>query len=257
MNFIISICNHICQRQVVLVRLDGMNPTISIIIPTYNEEKYLPALLESIKKQTLKPFEVIVVDANSEDLTRTAARKYQFTRVIKKKGGPAVQRNFGAHVAKGELLVFLDADVVLPKTFLEDSIAEMTRKRLKIASCLVRPLSSRKRDKVMHELVNYYLTATKSFFLHAPGCCIFVYRNRHESIKGFDEKLFLAEDHDYVQRASRKSKFSYLRSHKIPVSTRRLEREGRWTITWKYVFSEFHLFFLGKIRRPLFLYTSE
>ncbi len=234
-----------------------MRLPVSIIIPAYNEEKYLPALLDSIKSQTVQPQEVIVVDAYSEDRTAAIVAQYGFTLLRLRKKGPSRQRNYGAKMASSDLLLFLDADVILPPTFLEETISEMMKENLDVASCYVRPLSSKKTDRVLHTLVNYYLTFTKSFFLHAPGCCIFASRAIHQKIGGFDETLFLGEDHDYVQKAEKISKFSYLHTHKIPISIRRLEREGRWTITRKYISMELHLFFLGKIRKSIFVYESH
>ena len=98
--------------------------TLSIIIPTLNEEKYLPLLLKSIKKQTLKPLEIILADARSKDETIKIGR--EFGCKIIKGGNPGFGRNNGAKIAKGEMLLFLDADVILPKrTFLEDSVNEI------------------------------------------------------------------------------------------------------------------------------------
>ena len=82
---------------------------LSIIIPTYNEEKYLPILLESIKKQSFEDYEIIVADANSTDNTRNIAQEYGC--IIVDGGLPAIGRNNGANVAKGDILLFLDSDL--------------------------------------------------------------------------------------------------------------------------------------------------
>lgn len=227
---------------------------LSIIIPAYNEGKYLPKLLKSIKNQTVKPEEVIVVDAYSDDNTAAIVKRNGYTIVHTSKRNPAHSRNLGANLASGKILLFLDADVVLPRTFLEKSLTEMVNEDLDVASCFVHPISSKKADVLLHTLVNYYMTFTKSFFQHAPGFCIFAYKDIHEQIKGFDESVYLAEDHGYVQKAAKIGMFSYLNSHKIPVSVRRLEHEGRWTIATKYIAAEFHLIFLGKIRKRIFSY---
>ena len=225
---------------------------ISIVIPTYNEEKYITKLLHSITLQTYKPVEVIVADAFSTDTTRKIARGFG-CRVIDG-GSPAKARNNGAKKATQNLILFLDADVVLPPTFLEMTVAEMKEKKLKIASCLLQPLSSSGRDFIMHEMVNYYLRATKHYHPHVPGCCIFVERNIHSKTQGFDESLFMAEDHAYVKRAKKYGKFSYLKSHKISVSTRRLHKEGRMRLAMKYIAVELHLILFGQIRRKIFAY---
>lgn len=226
---------------------------VSVIIPTFNEEKYLPKLLNSLRKQTQKPREIIVSDAYSYDETRTIARK--FGCKIIDGGLPAKARNEGAKVATQEILLFLDADVVLPRKFLEETVTEMLERDLDIASCFVKPMSSLRIDSLMHTAVNYYFDVTKRFHPHIPGFCIFAKKSIHKKIKGFDESIVLAEDHDYVKRASEVGKFSYLHSYKIPVSVRRLSEEGRLKIAVKYVAIELHLIFLGQIRSNIFRYT--
>ena len=106
---------------------------LSIIIPTKNEEHYLPLLLNSIKRQKYSgPMELIVADAGSTDKTVAIAKK--FGAKVVKGGHPGVGRNAGAKVAKGELFLFLDADVVLPPGFLKRNLAEFKRRESKTAS---------------------------------------------------------------------------------------------------------------------------
>ena len=91
---------------------------ISVIIPALNEEKYILHSLEGLKKQSFKDFEVIVCDGNSTDRTREIAKKYAMV-VIEKRKGMAAGRNGGARVAKGDILVFLDADTKPSKDLLK------------------------------------------------------------------------------------------------------------------------------------------
>ena len=165
---------------------------LSIVIPTFNEEKYLPSLLESLRKQTFKDFEIIVADNNSTDKTRSIASK-NGAKVVDG-GMPSRGRNSGAKIARGEWLLFLDADVILPPDFLEKAILEIKESTLTAASCMVCPLSKRRVDKLLHDFVNFYFQATKKHFAHAPGFCIFAKRSVHELIGGFDEGIKLAED---------------------------------------------------------------
>lgn len=77
---------------------------LSIVIPTLNEEKHLSVLLESIKRQDVDNYEIIVADAGSRDNTKKIARK--FGCKITKGGKPAAGRNAGAKKAKGSTLCF-------------------------------------------------------------------------------------------------------------------------------------------------------
>ena len=99
----------------------------SIIIPTYNEEEYLPKLLESIKSQDFTDYEVIVADAQSNDNTREIAKEYGC--IVVEGGLPGVGRNKGAEVAKGEVLLFLDSDLELTKNYLANVIEEFEANR--------------------------------------------------------------------------------------------------------------------------------
>ena len=89
---------------------------ISIIIPTLNEEKYLPKLLDCIRKQSYKDYEIIVADSNSKDKTRQIAKKYG-CRIVKG-GMPAKGRNNGAKAAKSEILLFVDGVIHFDNDFL-------------------------------------------------------------------------------------------------------------------------------------------
>src|SRR3989338_8659745 len=93
-------------------------PFFSVIIHTLNEEKYLPNLLNSLKKQTYKDFEIIILDANSQDKTTEIAQlyktKFPVLKILKKKKSTLPHhRNIAASKTKGRYLVFLEADVIL------------------------------------------------------------------------------------------------------------------------------------------------
>lgn len=227
---------------------------VSVIIPTYNEEEYLPLLLRSLIAQTYKDFEIIVADAHSKDHTRAIAAEFG-ARVID--GGlPARGRNLGAAAAKGDILLFFDADVVLPDPwFLQGTLAEFEKRRLGAATCKILPLSDKKIDKVFHAAFNYFMWVTQATTPHAPGFCIFVRKQVHDAIGGFDEEIRLAEDHDYVSRAAKVAKFGLLKSYEIPVSVRRFERDGRMNIARKYLLAELYLRTRGNIKSDIFNYT--
>lgn len=225
---------------------------LSIIIPTFNEERFLPKLLNSIKNQTVHPKEIIIADAFSVDKTRKVAKA--FGCKVVDGGLPGRARNNGATVATQPILLFLDADVILPSAYLEQTTAEMSQRGLDITSCFLSPRSPLKLDRVLHQFGNNYMKLTQKFHPHMPGSCIFVKKAIHQKISGFDESLILAEDHDYVKRAKKAGKFAYLKSYKIPVSVRRFSEDGRIKVALKYIAIELHLIFLGKIKKNIFDY---
>ena len=227
---------------------------VTIVIPTRDEEQYLPQLLTSIRNQTVQPAQIIVADAQSTDQTREIARSFGAT--IVEGGAVALGRNRGAAHAKTDLILFLDADVVLrDQEFLEKAVGEMFEKKFGLATCDVFPLSDAHIDHFLHKAYNTYVRTCGSVFPHAPGFCMFVRRDLHEKLGGFDESVVFCEDHDYARRFRSVGTFGFLRSTKIPVSIRRLDRDGRINIAIKYLLAELHLAFLGPIRHNHFRYS--
>jgi len=88
---------------------------ISLIIPAYNEERYLGRCLDSVKVQQLQPYEVIVVDNGSTDATAVIARQYDFVQVVSEpQRGRVFARNTGFSAARGDIIARIDADAILP-----------------------------------------------------------------------------------------------------------------------------------------------
>ncbi len=94
-------------------------PLISVVIPAYNEEKYLPACLAAIRKQTFRDFELIVVDNNSIDKTVEIAKKYGARVVRETIQGMIPARERGFAEAKAEIIARTDADTVVAPDWLE------------------------------------------------------------------------------------------------------------------------------------------
>ena len=108
---------------------------LSVIIPVKNERRrfnYIDQLLDCLDKQTVKPLETIISDADY------GKEEYDVDFVVQ--GGlPAVGRNSGASIAKGEYLLFLDADMYIKPDFLEKSMKEMKNRELDMASVKLLP----------------------------------------------------------------------------------------------------------------------
>ena len=100
------------------------SPTISLIIPIYNVENFLVRALESVKNQTFKDFEVIMVDDGSTDKSLEIREKYSienenFKLIKQKNQGPGAARNAAIKISKGEYIAFMDSDDYLEPEFLE------------------------------------------------------------------------------------------------------------------------------------------
>lgn len=94
-------------------------PLLSVVIPVHNEEKDLKECLKTLSQQSYKNIEIIIVDDGSTDKTLEISREYK-TKILKQNHqGPGKARNLGAGKSKGEILIFIDADMSFPKDFLE------------------------------------------------------------------------------------------------------------------------------------------
>ncbi|MCA9388284.1 glycosyltransferase [Candidatus Berkelbacteria bacterium] len=206
--------------------------SISVIIPTYNEEEYLPHLLQSLAKQSLEPLEVIVADANSQDSTREIALKADC--MVVDGGLPAVGRNRGAQVAQGDYLLFLDADVIVPSDFIEKALKEFEDRYLEIAPIKFKPISSLKLDKLMFRINELAQQGLQEFYPISPGAALIVTKRLHRRIGGFDEESEI-EDNDYGDRARAIAKFGVITTTYVNLSVRRFDKEGRFKLLNKYM----------------------
>lgn len=94
---------------------------VSVVIPVYNEEKYIKNCLDSLAKQVEKPDEIIVVDNNSTDKTIEIVKKYKSIKIIKETTqGMTPARNTGFNQTKYEIIVKCDADSVLPQDWIKN-----------------------------------------------------------------------------------------------------------------------------------------
>lgn len=97
-----------------------MQKLVSVIIPVYNEEKSLESCLSSLINQNYKQIEIIVVDDGSADKSLEIAKKFNIETFKQDHMGPGCARNLGARNAKGEILVFVDADMSFDRNFIKD-----------------------------------------------------------------------------------------------------------------------------------------
>src|SRR3989344_2744230 len=227
---------------------------VSIIIPTLNEEEYLPLLLESIKKPDFSDpdgsasggndYEIIVADAGSKDKTAQIAQQYG-GRVIPG-GMPGPGRNRGAAEAKGDVLLFLDADVILPEGFLASATKEFIRRDLGIAGFPIIFQGTNMLQKAFNHAVNALLRLTGKIVPHA-FMVIMVKKSVHEKIKGFDESVVMHEDFCYVLAAAKVSRFGVI-NQKAFTSFRRYEKDGWFATNARYLLAEWYTLFAGPIR---------
>ncbi|MEK6874228.1 MAG: glycosyltransferase [Nanoarchaeota archaeon] len=225
---------------------------ISIVIPTLNEETYLPKILQSIKQQGMHT-EVIVADGGSSDRTEKIAR--QFGAKVVKGGLPGIGRNAGAKVARGDIICFFDADVILPKGFLKKNIQEFQSYHLDMATTFVKEDSNRLDDWIIHRLWNLCYILFSRIRAFGCGFHIIVKKSWFKNVGGFDESILLGEDYDFTSRCHKAgARFGVLRGLPIIVSVRRLKKEGRLLFVIKMIGAFVYTMLCGPIRTNIFHY---
>jgi glycosyltransferase involved in cell wall biosynthesis len=241
----------------------SINAFFSVVIPTLNEEDYLPKILSDFAKQKEKKFEVIIIDAASKDKTKERALKFskffplQFCTVEKK--NVAYQRNFGAKNAKGEYLIFLDADARVDSNFTKNIYADIVQKKQKEGLLFLPVLTTDTllgRNKVLFKLINSVIELSQSLNRPlAPGGSIFISKGLFFDLNGFNENLYVSEDHDLVQRAKDFGvKAKILKNVKVVFNLRRVKKEGQAVVLYKYFLALVYMLVNEKVTSKTFMY---
>ncbi|MBI2671716.1 glycosyltransferase [Candidatus Woesearchaeota archaeon] len=179
-------------------------PLVSIIVPTRNSEKYLDKCLASIKNQTYQNIEIIVVDNNSLDKTKEISGKYT-DNVFNKLPERSTQKNFGAQLAKGIFILFVDSDQELPHDLIKEYIEKAVTEGY---------------DAILSEdngIGSTFWNRAKSFekAIHFNDKNVtsprFIRKDVFMKLGGFDESLILHEDIDlHLRMKDQKIKIGHI-----------------------------------------------
>lgn len=235
-------------------------PYFSIVIPTLNEEQYLPKLLQDLSKQTFKEYEVTVVDGGSNDGTLVQVKRFEkqikLKIVVNRDKGVAKQRNLGAKYSRGQYLIFFDADVRIPHQFLKVLHTQINKNPGYLYTTRLAINNRSQTQLALVEFTNFvfeiFNTLGKPF---APGFNIIIEATLFDKLKGFDATLKLAEDHDLVQRARKLGVL--LKILKTPVlypSFRRPEKIGYLRFITQYAISGLYTLTGEPIKKELYSY---
>ena len=197
-------------------------PFISIVIPAHNEEEFLPATLNALKKQNYRHFETIVVTNGCTDRTADAVRgKCDQLYELEERGlGPA--RNLGAAKARGNLLLFLDADTILEPDALQ-IIARKFKRHHSAGTLRGVPDYDKASYKVIYFLKNF---VHKSHAHHGSSGVILCWKDHFDAVGGFDNELYLRENSDLMKKLRQFGSYKYISSTPAITSMRRYEKTG-------------------------------
>lgn len=208
-----------------------MQPAFSIIIPTLNEEHYLPQTLTALEQQNFTgTWEVIVVDGGSEDNTVNVAQGFQGRipnlRVMEAEKGTSHQRNVGAAEANYPHLIFLDADTVPGPGFLQQ-LSETLNTTPYVALPFIVTEGKGIRDSLFVGIAYLFFTVIRVYKSLVAGTCLLVTKEIHDTIGGFNEQVRFAEDIEYGFRAmGAGARYRLLYRVWVTTSVRRVRKTG-------------------------------
>lgn len=206
-----------------------MSPKISIVIPAFNEQKYIKSVFKGIKSQSFRDFEVIVVDGNSTDSTREISKKNGAKVIIEPKKNIGAARNTGAKKARGDLILFTNADTMASRDLLSDYQRLFRDQKVVAASGPLIPLEKTTAFIRFGYFFASVILAKITFIGGKPaisGSNFIVRKSAFKRCGGFDESLYTYEDLDLAHRLKRLGDVRYLNSAAVATSTRRIVKWG-------------------------------
>ena len=204
---------------------------ISIVIPAHNEEEFLPATLTALRNQTYRNFEVIVVANGCKDRTVEVAQGLCDQIFDLEERGLGKARNLGGLKARGEILLFLDADTLLEPRSLE-IIAQRFNRRYSMGTLLGQPDTQKFSYKLIYCVKNL-IHWTKIH--HGSSGVILCWKDFFLNAGGFDEELYLRENSDLLRKLRCFGEYCYIRQTPAVTSMRRYEKKGTREMVWLWL----------------------
>lgn len=201
--------------------------SLSIIIPTYNEQENLQQLVPYIR--TIAPqVDIILADSpSSTDNLHDIARRWDARLITAPASGRAAQMNAGASVATGEILYFVHADTRPHPDFMTD-IPRAIHQGAHLG-CYRYTF-----DHYPHPFlyINAYFTRFNKIWCRGGDQTLFLQRRIFDQLSGFDTRCLIMEDYDILQRAqSNQYKFSIIPKN-VQVSARKYQTNSYWRVQW-------------------------
>ena len=228
---------------------------ISVVVPTYNEEKNIESCLTALTKQSIprNTYEIIIVDGNSKDKTTEIAAKYADMVIQQVSHGVGGARNDGAMAARGEIIATTDADCQPDENWLEVIRDDFSDDRVVAVTGYLDPMI----PKEMHALESgaykgaFWLanglrwTGSKVGYHHLCGANTAFRRDAFLQVKGYSD-LAYSDDVEIAKRLSAYGRMTMDNRVQVDYSIRRIQKLGIAKYTWMIMKNDFNVMLLGK-----------
>ncbi len=218
--------------------------TISIIIPTYNEEQLIGALIFHLQKYgSGKVTQIIVSDGGSSDSTFLVAKNAGAKVVLSPARGRARQMNFGASMASGDILYFIHADTLPPPTFATDILAAVA-KGYDLGRYSTKFISNKPILRI-----NEWFTRFDLFICMGGDQTLFIKKTLFERLGGFDNMMKLMEEYEFCTRARKQASYKIMNGAAL-ISARKYEKNS-WLQVQKANYKIIQLYKKGATQQTL------
>jgi len=209
---------------------------ISVVVPAYNEEKYIKRTLESLKKQSLKPYEVIVVDNGSTDKTKEISELLGAKVILEKNKGIGFARRAGFKAASGDVIATTDADTILSADWLFKISNAFLKNKEIIAVGGPYKFDTDKYKIIIKTVSLIWIFGDRilNWGNNIPGVNMAVSKEAYQKSGGF-KKIYYFEDLDLSLRLKRIGKVLFLRNLEVTTSFRRYIKKGIFKTAFSYM----------------------
>lgn len=205
----------------------------SVIIPAFNEEDYLPKTLAAVKcaaNEMNFPTEIIVVDNESIDKTAQIAKDFGAKIISEHEHNIAKIRNTGAKTSDAEILIFIDADTLVPKMLFRVIAGAMRNEKCFGGAVAV------SYEEFQRKWMKYYLLGWKfwgTIFNMKQGAAQFCRKAVFDELQGYDETIYMGEDVSFYWKLSKFARkndgfLTFIENPKVATSARRFDKMSLW-----------------------------
>ena len=202
-------------------------PVITVVIPAFNEEKYIPLLLTSLQKQTYPQFDVIVVDNNSTDKTSALAKQHGAKVVTETRQGYVFTLNTGMHAARGEIIAVTDADAIPAANWLEQIAKAFADPRVVgVAGSVGYKDSNGLLNFLSYPLYTIFMAI--NFFIgkpHLTGSSMAIRKSAFEKLDGLNFRYEISADVELGLRLKKYGKVLFRPAITVAASARRFRKD--------------------------------